>query len=48
MKKLLPAVTTLLLALALVSGCGDDGYGNSPGDNPSGTQSTKDRGGGGY
>ena len=46
MKKLLPVVTILLLALALVSGCGD-GYGNSPGDKPSGTQSTKD-GGGGY
>lgn len=46
MKKLLPAVTTLLLAMALVSGCGDDG--SSPGDQPSGTQSTKDNGGGGY
>ena len=46
MKKLLPAVTILLLALTLVSGCGD-GYGNSPGDKPSGTESTKD-GGGGY
>ena len=49
MKKLLPAVTTLLLALTLVSGCGDDGSGNSPGDQPNGTQSTKDNGGvGGY
>jgi hypothetical protein len=47
MKKLLPAVTILLLALALVSGCGD-GYGNSPGDKPSGTSSTMDSGGGGY
>ena len=46
MRKLLSVVTILLLALTLVSGCGD-GYGNSPGDNPSGTQSTKD-GGGGY
>ena len=45
MRKLLSVVTILLLALTLVSGCGD-GYGNSPGDNPSGTQSTKD--GGGY
>ncbi|MEP6761525.1 MAG: hypothetical protein ABJA93_09185 [Sporichthyaceae bacterium] len=44
MKKLLPAVTILLLALALVAGCGD-GYGNSPGKNPSGTESTN---GGGY
>jgi hypothetical protein len=48
MKKLLPAVTVLLLALTLVSGCGDDGYGNSPGDQPSGSQSSKDGGGGGY
>jgi hypothetical protein len=47
MKKLLPAVAILLLALTLVSGCGN-GYGNSPGDKPSGTQSTKDKGGGGY
>jgi len=46
MRKLLPALVTVLLALTLVSGCGDDG--NSPGDNPSGTQSTKDNGGGGY
>jgi hypothetical protein len=45
MKKVLPAVTILLLALALVSGCGN-GYGNSPGDKPSGTQSTS--GGGRY
>jgi hypothetical protein len=46
MKKLITAVTTLLLAVTLVSGCGDDG--GSPGDQPSGTQSTKDGGGGGY
>ena len=46
MKKLLPALATVILALTLVSGCGDDG--SSPGDNPSGTQSTKDGGGGGY
>ena len=46
MKKLLPAATILLLALTLVSGCGDDG--TSPGNQPSGTQSTKDGGGGGY
>ena len=46
MKKLLPAVATVVLALTLVSGCGDDG--SSPGDQPSGTQSTKDNGGGGY
>jgi hypothetical protein len=46
MKKLLPAMATVILALTLVSGCGDDG--SSPGDNPSGTQSTKDDGGGGY
>jgi hypothetical protein len=44
MKKVLPALATVLLALTLVSGCGDDG--GSPGDNPSGTQSTKDDGGG--
>ena len=47
MKKVLPAVTILLLGLTLVSGCGEGGAGNSPGDQPSGTQSTKD-GGGGY
>jgi hypothetical protein len=47
MTKLLPAVAILLLALTLVSGCGD-GYGNSPGDKPSGTSSTMDSGGGGY
>ncbi len=46
MKKLLPALATVILALTLVSGCGDDG--SSPGDQPSGTQSTKDGGGGGY
>ena len=45
MRKVLPAVTILLVALALVSGCGN-GYGNSPGNNPSGTQSTS--GGGRY
>jgi hypothetical protein len=45
MKKLLPAVTIVLLALALVSGCGN-GYGNSPDDKPTGTSSTKDSGGG--
>ena len=44
-KLLLPAATIVLLALTLVSGCGN-GYGNSPGDKPSGTQSTKDNGGG--
>jgi hypothetical protein len=44
MKKVLPALATVLLALTLVSGCGDDG--GSPGDQPSGTQSTKDNGGG--
>jgi hypothetical protein len=49
MKKVLPAVAVLLLGLTLVSGCGDGGYGNSPGDQPSGTQSTtKGGGGGGY
>jgi hypothetical protein len=47
MKKLLPAVTILLLALTLVSGCGN-GYGNSPGDKPTGTESTTGSGGGGY
>ena len=46
MKKLLPALATVVLALTLVTGCGDDG--SSPGDQPSGTQSTKDDGGGGY
>ena len=46
MKKL-PAVAILLLALTLVSGCGG-GYGNSPIDKPSGTESTMDSGGGGY
>jgi hypothetical protein len=46
MKKVLPALATVVLALTLVSGCGDDG--GSPGDQPSGTQSTKDGGGGGY
>ena len=44
MKKVLTALATLVLALTLVSGCGDDG--GSPGDQPSGTQSTKDDGGG--
>jgi len=46
MKKVLPAVTVLLLGLTLVSGCGDGG--SSPGDQPSGTQSTTKGGGGGY
>ena len=46
MKKVLPALATVILALTLLSGCGDDG--GSPGDQPSGTQSTKDNGGGGY
>lgn len=45
MKRLLPAVAMLLLALTLVSGCGD-GYGNSPSDKPSGTDSTMGSGGG--
>lgn len=46
MKKLLLTLATVILALTLVSGCGDDG--SSPGDQPSGTQSSKDSGGGGY
>jgi len=44
MKKALSALAVVLLAGVLVSGCGDDG--SSPGDQPSGTQSTKDNGGG--
>jgi hypothetical protein len=44
MKKPLSALAVVLLAGALVSGCGDDG--SSPGDQPSGTQTTKDDGGG--
>ena len=47
MRKPLTVLTTVLLAGVLVSGCGDDG--TSPGDQPSGTQSSKeDDGGGGY
>ncbi len=44
MKKALSALAVVLLAGVLVSGCGDDD--SSPGDQPSGTQSTKDNGGG--
>ncbi len=46
MKKVLATLTAALLAGVMLSGCGDDA--NSPGDEPSGTQSTKDGGGGGY
>ena len=45
MKRVLPTVGAVLLALVVVSGCGDDG-GNAPGDQPNGTQTTKDNGGG--
>ena len=44
MKRLLPALV-LSAALLAVGGCGDDG-GNAPGDQPNGTQTTKDNGGG--
>ena len=43
MKRLLPALV-LSAALLAVGGCGDDG--NAPGDQPNGTQTTKDNGGG--
>jgi hypothetical protein len=45
MKKVMATLTAALLAGVMLSGCGDDG--TSPGDQPSGTQSTKDDGGGG-
>ncbi len=44
MKRPLSAIAVMLLVGVLVSGCGDDG--SSPGDQPSGTQSTQDDDGG--
>ncbi len=44
MKRPLSALAVVLLVGVLATGCGDDG--SSPGDQPSGTQSTKDDGGG--
>ena len=37
------ALLTVFTILALVSGCGDGGYGNSPGDNPSGNPDAANR-----